>query len=317
MNGKISRRKFLKQSGSIGLAAAGASAIPGISGLAMPTGGSDIAVVQGENYFENTLKAIDMIGGIDKFVPSGSKVGLLINSDFDIPGTYVNPDIAIAVVNAVTEAGAAEICCLQHVKEEYWKRSSHYEKYKTILDMVVSVEKNVFPSEFNEDDFIKIHEIEGAKALHETEVVKKWLACDVFINIPVSKHHPSTLLTGALKNIMGVSTRKANVTFHLGSGKRNDPEYLAQCIADQHLLRKTDLCIIDSTSFITDNGLSGPGTIKKADKVLAGTDIIALDALAATFLGFEPEDILCVTKGHELGLGNMNYRSMNIMEIQN
>lgn len=315
MSKKITRRKFIEQSGKAGLVVAGAVALPGLTSCSIFKDQADIAVMQGENYFQNTFEAIELLGGMEKFVPKGSKVGLLINSDFEVFGTYVNPDISIAAVKMMIDAGASEITCLQVVKDEYWQRSKYYEEFKIMLASLKHVESNTFPAEFNEPDFSKIENIEGAISLAETEVVKSWLDCDVFINIPISKHHMTTLLTGNLKNIMGVSTRKANVHMHLGSGERNDPDFLAQCIVDQNILKRTDLCIVDATEFITDNGPMGPGTLKKPMKIVAGTDIVAIDALCSTYLGYEPDEILTTVKGHEIGLGNMNYNKLNIVEI--
>lgn len=315
MSKKITRRKFIEKSGVIGVAAAGVVTFPGLSSCSLFKDPADIAVVQGLNYFENTIRAIEQIGGMKRFVPSGSKVGLLINSDFDVHGAFVNPDISIAAIKMMVDAGASEITCLQVVKEEYWQRSNYYEEYKEMISSLNQIEKNVFPSEFNDEDFVRFENMEGAISLGKTEVVKKWLDCDVFVNIPIAKHHMSTLLTGALKNIMGVSTREANITFHLGSGTRNDPDYLAQCIVDQNLLKKTNLCIVDATEVIIDNGPSGPGTIETPAKIVAGTDIVAIDALCSTFIGYEPDEILTTVKAHEMGLGNMNYNELNIVEL--
>ncbi len=316
MSKKITRRKFIEQSGKAGLVVAGTAVLPGLTSCSIFKDPADIAVMQGENYFQNTFKAIELLGGMEKFVPKGSKVGLLINSDFEIFGTYVNPDISIAAVKMIVDSGATEITCLQVVKDEYWQRSKYYEEFKEMIASLKHVESNTFPAEFNEDDFVKPDKIEGAISLEKTEVAKKWLDCDVFVNIPISKHHMTTLLTGALKNIMGVSTREANVNFHLGSGKRNDPDYIAQCIVDQNLLKKTNLCIVDATEVIIDNGPSGPGTIETPAKIVAGSDIVAIDALCSTYIGYEPDEILTTVKGHEMGLGNMNYNELNIVESE-
>jgi len=316
MTKKVTRREFLIDSGKIGASVvAGSIAIGGLSSFSLFEGTADIAIVKGSNYFENTIKAIEVLGGMGKFVPTGAKVGLLINSDFELTGTYVNPDISLAVVKMCIDAGASEICSLQVIRDEYWKRSALYDQYKGLLSSVKQVDKNVFPSEFNEQDFVKFDKIEGAKSLKNTEVVKKWLECDVFINIPIGKHHATTILTGALKNIMGVSTRKANVGFHLDSGVRNDPDYLAQCIVDQHLLRKTDLCIADATEFIINKGPEGPGDLVKLNKIVAGTDCVAIDAICTEFLGYDPGEILSTVKGQEAGLGTMNYKKLNVIEI--
>jgi uncharacterized protein (DUF362 family) len=315
MSNKITRRKFIRQTGKAGIAIAGATVLPAFGYSSLFQGDADISVVQGPAYFQNTIKAIGLIGGMEKFVPRGSSVGLLINSDFEDFGAYVNPDISIATVKMLVDAGASKITCLQVVKEEYWKRSALYDEYKDLLANLLQVESNTFPAEFNEADFVKFERIEGAKSLKETEVVKAWLECDVFVNIPISKHHATTLLTGALKNTMGVSTRKANVTFHLGSGVRNDPQYLAQCIVDQNMLRKTDLCIVDATEFITTNGPNGPGEMKKEQKIVAGTDIVAIDALCSPILGYQPDEILTTVLAHESGLGTMDYSKLNVVEV--
>ncbi len=312
---KFPRRKFIEKSGVMGVAAAGAATFPGLSSCSLFKDPADIAVIQGQNYFENTIMAMEQIGGMKKFVPSGSKVGLLINSDFDVHGAFVNPDISIAAIKMMVEAGASEITCIQVVKEEYWQRSDYYAEYKEMLASLKSVKTNAFPAEFNEADFVRFENMEGAISLEKTEVAKKWLDCDVFVNIPIAKHHMTTLLTGALKNIMGVSTREANITFHLGSGERNDPEYIAQCIVDQNMLKKTNLCIVDATEVIIDNGPSGPGTIETPAKIVAGADIVAIDALCSTFIGYEPDEILTTVRGHDRGLGNMNYNELNIVEL--
>ncbi|MFC2133431.1 DUF362 domain-containing protein [Bacteroidota bacterium] len=277
---------------------------------------TDLAVVTGENYFENTIKAVDALGGIEKIVAEGSKVGLLINSDFEHKGAYVHPDISIAVVKMSFDAGASEVICLQHVEDEYWKRSSLYEEYKDVISNVKTVKSNKFPCEFNDNDFTKIID-ENAVHLKDAEVVKALFDVDVFINIPIAKHHATTHLTGALKNMMGVCTRKTNVGMHLNGPSRNDPDYLSQSIADIHLFRKADLVVADAVEFITTNGPNGPGEIKKLDKVLASTDVVAADAYCAGLLGYSVDEILVVKKAYDLGLGEMDLSKINIKEISN
>lgn len=42
--------------------------------------------------------------------------------------------------------------------------------------------------------------------------------------------------------------------------------------------------VADVTEFITTNGPSGPGDLKKLDKVVAGTDRVAVDAFCCRYL---------------------------------
>ena len=274
----------------------------------------DIAVIKSSDYYKATQKAIQELGGMKRFVPPGAKVGFLVNSDFTEPGTFTHPDIVLATMFLCWEAGAKGMVFLQPVKEDFWKRSANYAKHRFLIDSSTAVASNVFPAEYNIDDFIILDSIENGKYLKNVEIVRKYWEVDVFINLPILKHHSSTIVTGAMKNMMGLTTRKTNVTFHLGSGKRNDPEYLAQCITDLNLVRKPDLIVADATKFITANGPEGPGPLKQPDLVVAGTDSVAIDALAATYIDMEPKDVLTVVKGYEAGLGEMDLTKMNILE---
>jgi uncharacterized protein (DUF362 family) len=276
----------------------------------------DMVKVKSADYYNATFRAIHELGGIRKFVPRGSSVGFLINSDFEEAGTYPQPDIALAVLFLCWEAGAGEITMLQPVSEAYWRRSEKFAKHRFIIDDLKQVNKNAFPAEYNDEDFRILENIDRAVYLKNIEIIRKVSEVDVFISIPILKHHPSTLLTGALKNMMGLTTRKTNVTFHLGSGVKNDPEYLAQCIADLNLVRKPDLTVADASEFITGNGPSGPGPLKKMDLVVAGTDPVAIDAFGATCMDREPEDILTVQRAFDLGIGEMDLSKLAIAEIQ-
>ena len=276
----------------------------------------DLCMVKSSDYYAATLRTVHELGGINKYVPHGSSVGFLINSNFEEPGTYPHPDIALAMLFLCWEAGAREIVMLQPVSKSYWRRSERFDKHRFIIDELFQLEKNEFPAVFNEDDYRILESIDGAVELKNVEIIKKISEVDVFINIPILKHHGSVILTGALKNMMGLTTRKTNVTFHLGSGVRNDPEYLGQCIADLNLVRKPDLTIADAVEFITGNGPAGPGPLKRLDLVVASPDPVAIDAFGATCLDVEPSDVVTVKRAYEHGIGEMDLSKLSIMEIQ-
>ncbi len=315
MRKKINRRTFIKRSAGASAATfLGASLIPN-SLFAFKPAEADISIVNGTEYYKSAVKAVEVLGGMGKFVSKGKTVGLLINSDFDQKGAYVHPDIPLAVIRMCYEAGADEIICLQKVKNEYWNKGFVPESIRGDVAKIKQVETNNFPAEMNLEDWRMIPEIKGAQLLKDTEVVKAVFDVDVFINIAIAKHHGSTLYTGALKNMMGLCTRKTNVNMHLGSGERNDPVYLGQSIAEISLIRKPDLVLMDATEFITTNGPMGPGEMKKMDKVVAGTDLVAVDALCCTYVNFSPDEIVSITKAHEMGLGEINYQQLNIAEL--
>ena len=313
---QMDRRSFIKRGAASGAAVFMGTSLLGRKVLAgIIDREADISVINGTDYFGNTKKAVDVLGGMQKFVAPGSKVGLLINSGFDQKGAFVNPDISLSVIKMCFEAEAEKLVCLQVVDDKYWARSDHHEGMKDMFTAVSQVESNNFPAEFNDEDWKLIPGIEGAVSLGEVEVIKALDEIDVLINIFIAKHHAGTLYTGALKNSMGFCTRKTNVFFHLGSGERNDPEFLAQCIADINLIRQPDLIIGDATEFITSNGPAGPGDMNKLDKVYAGTKLVAMDALGASYNNIAAEDILTLIKAEKLGLGSYDLNGLNVVEI--
>lgn len=290
-----------------------------LTAFSLNKGGSKknkITVINGNKYFENTLLSVDKLGGMKKFVKKGQKVGLLINSDFEDKGTYVHPDVAIAAIKMCFDAGASEVVCLQHVLPEYWQRSTLYDQYADMLAKVRTIEKNRFPAKYDSVTFIKIDSIPGGKAAKKLEVVAELFKIDVFINVPIAKHHATTMLTCAMKNMMGLNTRATNVTFHLNGPKKNDPGFMGQCLTDMCLLRKPDLIIVDATEVLVTNGPSGPGELKRFDKVVAGTDIVAVDTYCGSLLGYSPEELLSVQKGYECGLGEKDLAKVKVLEIK-
>ncbi len=316
MPDQINRRKFIINSSLLGAAAV-------LSGSILPKsiqasglfGKPDIAVYHGKDHYYGTMKAVGKLGGFKKFINKGQKVGLLVNSDFEIPGAYAHPDIVLAVINQAFGLGASEVACIQNIKQEFWERGSHYNENKALVSNIKNNPDNTFPSKYNPDTFAKLDTIEGAKCLKDVEVTKAILECDVFISISVSKHHALTLYTGALKNMMGACTRETNVFFHLGSENRNDHDFLGQCIADINMLRQPDLILIDGTEFITTNGPVGPGETKTANKIFAGTDLVAMDCLGAETLGYPPAEINMIGKAEASGLGTSKIASLKIKDI--
>jgi uncharacterized protein (DUF362 family) len=312
MQRRIDRRTFIKQSSLIGASTlAAGSLIPSLMprmAWGLPKDSDvDLSVVRGANNYDSTIHAVDLLGGMKRFVPRGSKVGLLVNSKFDKRGTYVKPEIALAVIAMCHEAGAKEIVSLDDASGSYWDKAS---KTEYLEDLVESL---------REPEHIEVT-VDGGVALKEADIARELLECDVFINVPVVKHHEGTRFTCTLKNLMGATTSSTNRFFHMGSGVGSgyygDVDFLSQCIADVALLKKPDLCIVDATEFITTNGPYGPGKISRPQKVLASSDGVALDSYCARFVGLTGEAILMVRKAHEHGLGEIDVGQLAVKEVQ-
>ncbi len=304
----ISRRTFIKVSTALGAT----SILVGHPFGLMPRtafaqDSLDLAVSQGNSPFDNTLAAVGQLGGMNKFISKQSRVGLLINSPWRHPGSYVNPDIALAVVRMCYEAGAKEVGVFKDSGGRYWQRST---LAGTFADEIAKLEDYG-------GDSVKVQIPKGV-SLKDASVARQLLECDVFINISIAKDHTGTRFSGTMKNMMGATSFLTNQYFHHGSGalgSYDDVEFLSQCIADLNLVRKPDLSILDGSAVLKTNGPAGPGELLKPQKVIAGLNPVSVDAYGAEMLGINPDDVLMIQMGQAHGLGVASLKSLNIKEF--
>lgn len=315
MANKIGRREFVKKSAKIGFSAAvGSSAIYQLVDGSICTFGEekiDIAVVSGSDYLNSTTRAVELLGGIKKFVPKNSKVAILPNTQSRHPGTYTKPEIVRAVIKMCKEAGAKEINCLSWLTKKYWEGTG-------LAQAVEEEGANLKLINMDDESLYKQVQISDGKALKEAQIMKELYNNDVFINMPVTKDHAGNKFTGTMKNLMGLNFRKNNRTFHKEGWKteRSAIEHLDHCIVDLNTVIKPDLNIVDATEFITTNGPMGPGKLIKPQKIVAGADRVAIDAYCTTLWDLNARDIIMINRGYEQKLGEINLKKVKIKEIK-
>ena len=307
--GSFSRRQFIKGGAVLGASSLlGSGSLGWMQKLAVAEANVDIAAVKGVDYFQNTIKAVALLGGMGKFVSRQSKVGLLINSPWRHPGSYVNSDITLAVVHMCLEAGAKEIGTFKSLSSFYWRGSTYAEKYR---DEVKGIQS--FGGDYREVS------IPGGRTLKKAEIARELLECDVYINIPIPKDHTGVRFTCTMKNMMGATSGGTNSFFHHGSGASgyyDDIDHLSQCIADVNLVRRPDLCVADGTEMLRTNGPSGPGKLVKPQTVFACVDRLAVDVYGAKLLGLKGAEIRKIQMAYEHGLGEIDLNRIQVQEVK-
>ena len=309
MSEKITRRSFIKKSTAVGVSSVfGRTLIPNIT---LGNEAIDISVVKGQNYFENTKKAVELLGGMEKFVPKNSKVALLPNPQSNNPGTFTKPEIVRAAIQMCKEAGAKEIACIGWLSKRFWVNTG----IKKVIDEE-GVKLEI--TNHRRESLFKPVPVPRGVALKEARIIKTFYNYDIFIDMNITKEHSGSNLSGALKNLMGINSPKSDRTFHprTWTNSKSDIEHLDQCIADLNTIIAPDLCIVDATEFVTTNGPNGPGKLLKPLKVIAGTDRVAIDTYCATLFGYNPKDIMVLNKAYEHGLGEMDLSKVNIKELE-
>lgn len=304
------RRDFFRKGLSAGVAASATIAFGNLDKLfaippRFPMLPYDLVAVRNGEPEAMFDKAIESLGGMGAFVKKDQKVVVKPNIGWDVSperAGNTNPALIKRIVEHCFTAGAKEVFVFDNTCDD-WNKC-----YKTsgIEEAAKAAGAKVVPgnaeSYYHEVDIIKGIKLKKAK-VHELI-----LESDVFINVPVLKHHSSADLSIAMKNLMGVVWDR--MYWH-----RNN---LHQCIADYATHRKPDLNVIDGYRVMMKNGPRGVSVndVVSYKTLILSADIVAADAAATKVFGSEPEDIGYIVKAAELGVGTYNLDSLNINRIK-
>lgn len=314
---KVSRRSFVKQSAVLGASSIiGADFLSGKNGKPLPAVGNlrrqasnTISVVTGQDYIDNTMGALQQLGGMEQFVGPGAKVAVLANPQRPNPGAFTRPDIVRAVIRMCKDAGADEVACISWQSEQSWEQTGTAEAVTAAGGRLVIVN-------MRDESLFEPIPVPGGVALTEARVMKALADYDVLIDLPITKDHAGNKFTGTLKNLMGLNSPVSNRTFHMENWTTDIGAitHLDQCIADLNTVIQPDLCVVDATELITTNGPFGPGDLIRPNKIIAGTDRVAIDAYCCGLWGLDPQDIMTITKAHEHGIGEIDLSRVNLIE---
>lgn len=269
--------------------------------LAAP--GPVVAVAENADHAAATRNAITALGGMTRFVKSGNTVVVKPNMGWDRAPQYAantNPEVVRAVVEECLQAGAKKV--------KVFDRTCNDERRCYVSSGIQSALRGMKNVEvkFMEDERFRKVPLHG-RALKEWELYDEALSADVFINVPVAKHHGLSKLTLGLKNVMGV----------MGGNRGRLHKKLDNALADVNKVLKSHLVVVDATRILTAHGPQGGDLtdVRVLNKVIASTDIVAADAYATTLFGLKPAEIPSTLAAYRRGLGEMRLERMKIVKV--
>jgi len=117
------------------------------------------------------------------------------------------------------------------------------------------------------------------------------------VHLPTVKTHGHTTMTGAMKNAFGGLITKKRHHCH-----KKIHEVLVDLLMIQKEIHPGIFAVMDGT--VAGDG-AGPRTMipKEKDILLASADQVAIDAISAKLMGFDPMKIKFIKLAHDLGLG--------------
>ena len=303
----MSRRGFLRYNARLLLWTAAISA-----GLRLPRPAAageipDIALAVGDRV-PATRAAVDLLGGMGRFVKPGQKVVIKPNMSFaggPEDATDTNPEVVRELVAMCREAGAERVRVLDPTLRREERCIEGVQKACEVHgdDIVQAVSRS---------RFFKETPIPEGRQMTETDVMREVLEADVLIAAPVAKSHSGAGVSLSMKGMMGLVYNR---------GVMHSRYDLHESIVDLASLLKPDLVVVDGSRVLSTNGPGGPGRVLKMDTIIASADMVAADAQAVAMFEWygrklQPRNVKYIRIAHERGLGRMDVENLLLKQVQ-
>jgi len=265
---------------------------------------ADVAVVQGEAAGALARRAVEELGGMERFVSRGDVVVLKPNIGWDRTpeqAANTNPEVVAEVARMCLEAGARRVIVTDvpvNEPQRCFARSGIQAAARQAGAEVILPEGR----NFREVDL-------GGEVLKVWPVLEPFLEADKVINLPVAKHHSLTGATLGMKNWYGI----------LGGVRHRLHQRIHESLADLAAFMRPTLTVLDAYRVLVRNGPTGGNLADVALKqtVIASIDPVAVDAYAAkAYWDLDASRLPYLGFAAARGLGTAHFESLRVRQAR-
>ena len=259
----------------------------------------DVAVAKGQPAAA-TRAAVELIGGMGRFVKAGQKVVIKPNMSFARGPEYAtntHPEVVREVVAMCQQAGASQIRVLDHSLQNPELSLQQSGIRDACNSVIPGICHHLMTESFYRED-----PINAGQEMKNNAFMRDVLEADVIIAVPVAKSHGGAGVSLSLKGQMGLIWDRRSMHSRYS---------LDNSIVDLNTRVKPHLAVIDATRVLTTGGPGGPGKVITPGEVIASADPVAADATAVAAYEWygrkiEPRQVGHIRLAHERGLGRMD-----------
>jgi uncharacterized protein (DUF362 family) len=316
----LGRRQFLARTAKTAASIAAAGAVSYLlydrKGPALKTGSQDlvtlrdfsvprqpervISIVKGSDRIKTVDKAIDLLGGIERFVKPGETVVIKPNVAFassPMLGATTNPELIAEVVRLCYNRGQAKKV---FVTDNPINDPASCFMLTGITRAATAAGAEVI---LPKDSFFKNITLKDGRLIKNWPVLfKPFEKADKLIGIAPVKDHHRSIASMTMKNWYGLLGGRRNI-FH---------QDIHNIIAELAILVKPTLVILDGTVTMVTNGPTGGSVadLKQTNTLIASCDQVAADSFGCSLLGLKPENLSYLAMAQKAGVGTIDYESL-------
>jgi len=249
-------------------------------------------------------QAFSLIGGIQDLIKPGQTV--LLNPSLVAPptepekGCITQAEVTRAVADIMREMGVRVIIAESAAVGVDTEKVIEGSGYKELR------EKGYEVVDLKNAEKIMLAVPGGGKVFAKVESYRPVQKADVIISLPKLKTHDQTEITCAIKKLKGLLSDKYKRMMH--------QEGLFDGVIDLLSAVRPKLAVVDA--IYCQEGL-GPvfGKPVEMDLIVAGKDLVAVDAVCGLIAGFEPDEVLLTKNAAERGLGTNSKEKIDIVGV--
>lgn len=266
---------------------------------------SVVSIAKGTNPDELVKLALGHLGGIGAIIKPGSTVVIKPNAGhMGGPDRSVNtnPAVAAAVIKTVQKANPQKIILAE--SSAMGCKTMDCLEVSGIKQAALDAGIDDIRDIKSDSDLIRVNVKKPLSAIKYYDLPRFLLEADHLVNVPVFKTHVSMVFTCAMKNLKGVVQDKAHHLMHTTN--------LAGAMMDLgDLLQEKTFTIADLYRPMEGFGPHS-GIPVKFDCIVAGKDLVAVDATACRMVGLPVEKVDYFNAAREKGLGNFAEEAIEI-----
>ena len=266
---------------------------------------SIVSIVKENDIQEMVAKALSLLGGVSSLIKPGAVVVIKPNAGhMGGPDTSINtnPAVVAAVIKAVQKANPGKIILAE--SSAMGCNTMDCLEVSGIKQAALDSGIDDIRDIKSDPDLIRVDTKKPISSIKYYDLPRFLLDADHLINVPVFKTHVSMVFTCAMKNLKGVVQDKAHHRMHTTN--------LAGAMMDLgELLHKKTFTIADLYRPMEGFGPHS-GLPAKFDCIVAGKDLVAVDATACRMVGLPVEKVDYFDAALEKGLGNFAEEKIQI-----
>lgn len=287
-----------------------------------------IAKIENDNIGIAVEEAIELLGGIESVTEGKQRIMLKPNLVTDDPECTTNLEVVRTLAQLMKKAGkdvlmgegsggASEF----NMQDDMLCRTKNPEILSKMQQFVfdklgyteLARSMDIPLVDLNTGEMVDV-ELPNGLAFDRITLHRSLTEIDLLCSVPMMKTHILATVTLGMKNLIGLYPGVVYCCpkrFAHDRAAEIDPSGTNAAIIDMVQANKLGLTVIDGSMAMEGNGPTG-GSLVKMDLIIAGTNPLATDIVAASVMGFEPDEVPQFEWAEKAGMGPTELNEIDV-----